>query len=88
MAAVIGPVGIEYADLGHGWISFFFAAEVVLDMQEVFEGHGKAGESYRAFNSASGMSMNPSKILTSAGSSNFVTRVSGFQVLSLWSLPD
>ena len=42
MAAVIGPVGIQYADLGHGWISFFFAAEVVLDMQEVFEGHGKA----------------------------------------------
>ena len=42
MAAVIGPVGIEYADLGHGWIAFFFAAEVVLDMQEIFEGHGKA----------------------------------------------
>ena len=42
MAAVIGPVGIEYADLGHGWIAFFFATEVVLDMQEVFEGHGKA----------------------------------------------
>ena len=42
MAAVIGPVGIEYADLGHGWISFFLAAEVILDMQEVFEGHGQS----------------------------------------------
>ena len=42
MTAVIGPVGIEYADLGHGWISFFLAAEVILDMQEVFEGHGQS----------------------------------------------
>ena len=41
VTAVIGPVGIEYTDLCHGRITFFFVFEVVLDMLEIFECHCK-----------------------------------------------
>ena len=41
MTAVIRPVGIEYSDLCHGRITFFFVFEVVLDMLEIFKCHCK-----------------------------------------------
>ena len=42
MTAVIGPVGIQHADLRHGRITVLFSSEIVLDMLEILEGHGKA----------------------------------------------
>ena len=41
MAAVIRPVSIEHADLGHCGIPVLFYFIVVLDMQKILEGHGK-----------------------------------------------
>ena len=42
MTAVIGPVGIQDADLGHGRISLLFARKVGLDKSEIIKSHGKA----------------------------------------------
>ena len=41
VAAVIGPVGIQHPDLRHGGVSVLLPLEIVLDMLEVLEGHGK-----------------------------------------------
>ena len=41
MAAVIGPVGIKYADLRHGRITFFIVLKIILNMEEIFKCHGK-----------------------------------------------
>ena len=42
MTAVIGPVGIQHADLGHGRIPVFLSLEIVLDMQKILKGHCQA----------------------------------------------
>ena len=34
MTAVIGPVGIQHTDLGHGRITLLFVLKVILDMLE------------------------------------------------------
>ena len=41
VAAVIRPVRIQHADLRHGRIALLLAAEIVLDEQEIAEGHGQ-----------------------------------------------
>ena len=41
MTAVIGPVGIQYADLGHGRVAMLFGVIVILDMLEILEGHSQ-----------------------------------------------
>ena len=41
VAAVIGPVGIQHADLRHGGIPLFLSAEITMDMKEIFKGHGQ-----------------------------------------------
>ena len=42
MTAVIWPVCIENSDLGHGWISLLLTLEIVLDVKEILECHGKS----------------------------------------------
>ena len=42
MTAVIRPVGIQYTDLCHGRITFFFVLKIILNMQEILEGHGQS----------------------------------------------
>ena len=41
MTAMVGPVGVQHADLGHGRISVFLASEIVLNVLEIPEGHGQ-----------------------------------------------
>ena len=41
VTAVVGPVGIQYTDLCHGWITFLFSVEIMLDMLEILECHGQ-----------------------------------------------
>ena len=41
VAAVVRPVRIQHANLRHGRVALLLAAEVLLDEQEVSEGHGK-----------------------------------------------
>ena len=41
MAAVIGPIRIQHADLGHGRVTVLLTSEVVLDMLEILEGHSQ-----------------------------------------------
>ena len=41
MTAVIGPIRIQHADLGHGRITVLLTSEVVLDMLEILEGHSQ-----------------------------------------------
>ena len=41
MTAVIGPVSIQHANLGHGRVTVFLTPEVVLDMLEILEGHSQ-----------------------------------------------
>ena len=41
MTAVIGPIGIQHADLGHRRISRLFVLKVVVDMLEILERHRK-----------------------------------------------
>ena len=40
MAAVVAPIGVEHADLGHRRVAVLLVMEVALDMLEVGEGHG------------------------------------------------
>ena len=42
MAAVIGPVGVQHADLGDGGITLFFLPEILLTEGDVVRVHGKA----------------------------------------------
>ena len=41
MTAVIGPIGIQYTDLGYGRITFFLTLEVILDVKKILERHGE-----------------------------------------------
>ena len=41
MTAVVGPVGIQHTNLGHGRISLLITAEIILDMQEILKGHSQ-----------------------------------------------
>ena len=41
MTAVIRPIGIQYTDLGHGRITFFFVLKIILNVLEILEGHCK-----------------------------------------------
>ena len=41
MTAVIRPVSIQYTDLCHGRITFFFILKVILNVLEILEGHRK-----------------------------------------------
>ena len=41
MAAVIGPVRIQDADLRHGRVSLLLVPEIVLNMLKILKGHGK-----------------------------------------------
>ena len=41
MTAVIGPVGIQHTDLGHGRITLLFVLKIILDMLEILEGHSQ-----------------------------------------------
>ena len=45
MAAVIGPVGVQDTDLGHGRIPVLFPGEILLDKTEILEGHGQVQRS-------------------------------------------
>ena len=42
MTAVVRPVGIQHTDFRHGRVSFFFLLEIILNVQEILKGHGKA----------------------------------------------
>ena len=42
MTAVVGPVGIQHTNLCHGRISLLITTEIILDMQEILEGHSQA----------------------------------------------
>ena len=42
VTAVVGPVGVQHADLGDGGIPVLGAAEIGLDKAEIREGHGQA----------------------------------------------
>ena len=42
MAAVVAPVGVDYAQLGHARVALFCIAEIVLAEGEVCKAHGKA----------------------------------------------
>ena len=41
VAAVVGPVGVQHPDLRHGRVPVLLSPEIVLDMLEILEGHGK-----------------------------------------------
>ncbi len=41
MAAVVGPVRIQYADLRHGRIAFFLMFKVIAYMKKILKRHGK-----------------------------------------------
>ena len=41
VTAMIRPVGIKYTDLCHGWVTFLFFLEIMLDMLEILECHCK-----------------------------------------------
>ena len=41
MTAVIGPVGIQHTDFGHGRISLLFIFKVIVDMLKILERHRK-----------------------------------------------
>ena len=41
MTAVVGPVGIDHADLGDGWAAFFIFAEVFLAEGDISQVHSK-----------------------------------------------
>ena len=41
MAAVIGPVRIQNADLRHGRVSLLLIPEVILNMHKILKCHGK-----------------------------------------------
>ena len=49
MTAMVGPVGIQYADLSHGRISMLLALEIILDMLEIPEGHGQVQGTVQLF---------------------------------------
>ena len=49
MTAVVGPVCIQHADLGHGRISVFLASEIVLNVLEITEGHGQVQGAVKLF---------------------------------------
>ena len=82
MTAVIGPVCIQHTDLGHGRISLLFILKIILDMQEILEGHRKIQGIVELLSTLPRpYPQKPSKIFTSSGSSNTVTSVSGFAVV-------
>ena len=41
MAAMVGPVGIQHADLGHGRIAALLSEEIGPDMEKVLKSHGQ-----------------------------------------------
>ena len=45
VAAVIGPVGVQHPDLRHGRIPLLLIPEIILDVQEILEGHGQVQRS-------------------------------------------
>ena len=42
MTTVIGPIGVEHAELGDGGLAVFFVAEIFLRVEEVGSRHGEA----------------------------------------------
>ena len=42
MTAVIGPVSVQHADLGHGRIAVLVFIEIVLDKPEIVKSHREA----------------------------------------------
>ena len=41
VTAVVAPVGIQHTDLRHGWIPLLLTSEIILNMEEILEGHCK-----------------------------------------------
>ena len=69
VAAVVGPIGVEHAELGDRGLAALFVAEILLRVEKVGGGHGEAEFAAVGVEVGRGLAeLKPSRMATSSGS--------------------